>query len=338
MDLHQRGVRLRALAQQHDARDHVVVIDDVAVGQMPRPPELAQPHLGALFHHADVANAQGRAVLGGEHGVGDVLHIAHQAHFAHIDLLRACLDEIAAAVDIVVGELLLHLIDVQAIGDQLGRIQADLIFARGTAEAGDIHHVRHGLEGLLHHPVFQRFQLHHVVPRIGAVQREEVDLADRAPIGPDLRLQPLREHDLRETLDHFDAIPVVGGLVVEDHGDAGESGERDGAEILQVRNPVHHDFDGDGDLLLHLFGRAAGPLRDHCDVVVGDVGIRLDGQIVEGNAAPDREQNGDRENDETITESEIDECPDHLYPPGQLKTLLWNRCLRTIKQTSAIVT
>ncbi len=29
------------------------------------------------------------------------------------------------------------------------------------------------------------------------------------------------------------------------------------AQMVQVRNAVHHDFDGDGDLLLHLLGRAA---------------------------------------------------------------------------------
>ena len=50
----------------------------------------------------------------------------------------------------------------------------------------------------------------------------------------------------------------------------------------------------DGDLLLDLFGGAAGPLRDDLDVVVGDVGIGLDGQVVERDDAPDEQQNGER--------------------------------------------
>ena len=58
----------------------------------------------------------------------------------------AGLDEVAAAIHVVVGELLLHLRDAQPIGDQLVRIEANLIFARGAAEAGNIHNIRHGLE------------------------------------------------------------------------------------------------------------------------------------------------------------------------------------------------
>ena len=111
----------------------------------------------------------------------------HQAHFADVDLLQARFDEAAAGVGVVVGELLLHLRQAQAVGDQLVGIDAHLVFARGAAEAGDVHDVGHGLEILLHHPVFERFQFHHVVLRIGAVQGEEVDLADGAPVGAHLR-------------------------------------------------------------------------------------------------------------------------------------------------------
>ena len=39
----QRRVRIRALAQQHDAFHHVVVVDDLAVLPMNRLPDLAQP-------------------------------------------------------------------------------------------------------------------------------------------------------------------------------------------------------------------------------------------------------------------------------------------------------
>ena len=40
---------------------------------------------------------------------------------ANIDLLQPCFDEAAAGVDVVVGELLLHLADAEAVGDQLVR-------------------------------------------------------------------------------------------------------------------------------------------------------------------------------------------------------------------------
>ena len=48
----QRGVGVRALAQQHDAFDHVVVVDDLAVGAMDRLADLAQPDLRPLRDRA----------------------------------------------------------------------------------------------------------------------------------------------------------------------------------------------------------------------------------------------------------------------------------------------
>ena len=51
----QRRVGIGALAQQHDAFDHVVVVDDLAVRAMNRLADLAQPDLRALRHRGDVA-------------------------------------------------------------------------------------------------------------------------------------------------------------------------------------------------------------------------------------------------------------------------------------------
>ena len=44
------------------------------------------------------------------------------------------------------------------------------------------------------------------------------------------------------------------------------------------------------DLLLHFFGRAARPLRDDLDVVVGHVRIGFHRQIVKRDGAPDQQQ------------------------------------------------
>ena len=55
-------------------------------------------------------------------------------------------DEAAAGIDVVVGELLLHLADAQAVGDQLVRIDAHLVLAHRAAEVGNVHDVGNGLE------------------------------------------------------------------------------------------------------------------------------------------------------------------------------------------------
>jgi len=45
-----------------------------------------------------------------------------------------------------------------------------------------------------------------------------------------------------------------------------------------------------GDLLLHLLRRVAGPLRNHLCIGVRDIGIGLDGQVMEGNSTPNEQR------------------------------------------------
>ena len=91
------------------------------------------------------------------------------------------------ALILLLRELLLHLGQAESVSDQLVRVDANLIFARGAAEAGNVDDIGHGLEVFLDHPIFERLQFHHVVSRIGAVQGEEIDLADRTPVRAHLR-------------------------------------------------------------------------------------------------------------------------------------------------------
>ena len=84
-----------------------------AVGPMRRAADLAQANLGPLRDGGDVLDADGRAILRLDDGVFDVLHAGVEAQRLHIDLLRALLDEAAAAVGVVVGDLLLDLADAK---------------------------------------------------------------------------------------------------------------------------------------------------------------------------------------------------------------------------------
>ncbi len=69
-----------------------------------------------------------------------------EADFADVDLLLALLDEVAAGVDVVVGDLLLDLADGEAVGDELVGVDADLVLAGDAAEAGDVDDAGDGLE------------------------------------------------------------------------------------------------------------------------------------------------------------------------------------------------
>ena len=63
VDAVQRGFRFGALAQQNDAFDRIVVVEDLPVRPVDRLSNLSEPDLRALLNLRDVADAQRRAVL-----------------------------------------------------------------------------------------------------------------------------------------------------------------------------------------------------------------------------------------------------------------------------------
>ena len=82
--------------------------------------------------------------------------------------------------------------------------------------------------------------------------------------------------------------------------------------MLQVREAVHHDFDRNGDLLFHFLRGPPGPLCDHLHIVVGDVGIRFDRQVFEGDHTPGEKQNRDGYDEQAIAQGESDNSADHF--------------------------
>jgi len=250
----QCGVGVVAFLEENDAFDDVAVIDQLAVHIAIGFPDLAEPNLGALNDFRDVADPQSCSVGGFQDGLLDVVDVGEEADFLDVDLLLTLLDEATAGVDVVGGKLLLDLLDGQAIGDEFFRIDNDLVLARETAEAGYIDDAGNTAEGFFELPVFDALQLHVVDGGVGAFEGVPVDLADRAPVSADLRLQACGEGDLAESLEDFFAIPVVHAVVIEDHGDAGEAGEGGGPQMGHVGDAGHDIFEGDGDLLLDVLG------------------------------------------------------------------------------------
>ena len=131
--------------------------------------------------------------------------------------------------------------------------------------------------------------------RVGTPQRVPIDLSDCTPVRADLRLQVLsrRKIHLCQSFEDLLTVPIVDGAVVKnhDHERQAENGFR--AQIGEVRDSVHLDFDRNRDQLFHLFCGPARPLRDDGHIVVGDIGIGFHGQGVERDSAPaDRENCG----------------------------------------------
>src|ERR1700733_15316745 len=279
----ERGLLLGAFAHQHTTLNDVGLVDDAAVFHVIGSRHVTQPDFGALADFSDIFHSQRGPGLGFQHSLLDVLHAAKEPESTNIHLLHSDFNETAAGIDIVVGELLLHLADAQSIGNQLVRIDANLVLAYRAPEVGNIHHVRYRFELLEQNPIFDRSEFHQVIAGIGASQCVPVDLARGAPVGADLRLQVLagRQIHLRKAFQHLLAIPVVDRAVVEDHDDERQAENRLGSQKSHVRHSRHLDLDWNRDLLLHLFRRAAGPLRNDRHVVVGDIGVSFHWQVVE---------------------------------------------------------
>ena len=103
VDRLQRRFGVRALAQKQTALDNVLIVDDFAVRPLYRLAHLAQADLGSLLDGRDIADPHRSSVLGLDDCFADVIHIAHQADHADVDLLKADLDKAAAGIAVISG-------------------------------------------------------------------------------------------------------------------------------------------------------------------------------------------------------------------------------------------
>jgi hypothetical protein len=74
--------------------------------------------------------------------------------------VHADFNKAAARINVVVGELLLHLTNAQSVGDELVGIDAHLVLAHRASEIGNVHNIRNELELLEQNPIFDPSEFH----------------------------------------------------------------------------------------------------------------------------------------------------------------------------------
>ena len=74
------------------------------------------------------------------------------------------------------------------------------------------------------------------------MQREEIDLAHRAPVGSHLRDDAGRQGHLGKTFEDSFAVPKVLFVVVENQLQIRQPKQRERSQMRDVWNAVHHDF------------------------------------------------------------------------------------------------
>src|SRR5215469_8286788 len=95
-----------------------------------------------------------------------------------------------------------------------------------------------------------------------------------------------------------------------------------------MRNAVHLDFGRNGDLLLYLLSRASRPLGNHLYPGIRDIRVRLDGQTMERNHAPDEEKKRNAQYNKAVLQRKIDKranhcCSAEFWNSSAIATTCW---------------
>ncbi len=115
----------------------------------------------------------------------------------------------------------------------------------------------------------------------------------------------------REPLEHALTGPIAFDAFFKaelHHGEA-ENGAR--ANGVHARDVAHREFDGDGDLLLDLFRRAAWIAGQNLDHLAGDVGVGVDLFVLIRIDAEDDDRHGRGEHNPRMMQRQFDEPLDH---------------------------
>ena len=86
-----------------------------------------------------------------------------------------------------------------------------------------------------------------------------------------------------------------------------------------MRNPIHLDFNRNCDLLLDFFRSPSRPLCNNLHPGVGYIGIGFDRQVMKCYEAPDKQDNGQAQNDKAVVQREIDQRINH-----RCSAVFWN--------------
>ena len=209
-----------ALAHDDDALDHIAFLATS---------HLAEAWRTTLMHSGEVAHKDRRAPDVLHHDVANLVNVVNQSDAAHNIGLRAALDDVAANIDVAVGDGLVELQRTNAIGSELVGVDTDLKGLHLTAEADDVGDAGHRPELALDDPVLQSLQLTYR-PFIAA-QRVAINLTRRTGERLNVGLHTIGEVGIVEQVVNLLARELIVDMVVEAHGDHGEAEERRRANV-----------------------------------------------------------------------------------------------------------
>ena len=262
----------------------------------------------------EVAHEDGRTANILHHDVANLANVVDESNTTHDVGLRTALDDVTADVDVAVGDGLIELERTDAVGGKLVGIDADLEGLHLTAETDDVGNAGHGAQLALDDPVLQRLQLAH--RPLVAAQRVAVNLARRTGERLHVGFHAIGQVSVVDEVVYLLARELVVDMIFEADGDHGETKKRRRTDVGLLLHRIHSNLDGDGDELLYLLSRAAGPLRDDGHLGVGHVGEGVNGRLAEADHTEDDDGQRHHEDEILAAERESDDGIDEFihYP------------------------
>ena len=303
LDVLDDAVGVLAIAHDHDAADHLAPIHiQGAAAEIP-----------ADADGRDIAQIQRRAAVGHHRDGLQVGGALHQADAAHDELGAVLLDGLAADIEVGLADSVQDLTQGGAVEFEHLRGDLDLILAHEAADAGDLGHAGHGGELIADEGVLQGAQRAQVLSAGLVLEVVLVDPAQAGGVWAEACDHPLREQVAEgiQPLQDPGAGEVDVDLVLEDHRQEGEAEHGAGAYRLDPGQSLQGHRQGVGDLVLHLLGRAARPVRVDDDLVLREVRDGIDGDALEGEQAPGAEGDEAAQDQEAVVQRPMDEAVDH---------------------------
>ena len=215
---------------------------------------------------AQVADADGASVINIDNDFGKVIDRPGQSDAAHGVLLRANFEELRAFRLVAALQRANHVANLDIIGEQCIRIEADLVLLFEAAKREHFGDARNGLQLILDDPVLDLAHFDEIPRPAGVIQSEVENDAQARRYGSHLWVtKPVRNVAARlsETFTDDLAGKIDVRPIFEIDVDHGQAEIRDRAHALEFREAGHGRLNRIGDIAFDLLrGEAFGFGKD----------------------------------------------------------------------------
>ncbi len=240
--------RIFAVAHDHDAADGLTLA--VELGQ-------AFPQVRPQFHRGYLVDGQRSAIGSLERNLPQVVQRMDVAPAPDEILRRRNLQRFAAHIAVAFANRIDHIVQADAVIDELVRIDVDLVLLHEAADAGHLGHAFDRTERIFERPILQAAQLGEIVLPGVIHQGVLINPADTGGIRPQSGRDAggQRFAHAVEVFEHPRPRPINIRAILEDHVDKRPSEHRQSAHGFHFGRAKKSAGDRIGDLV---FDQARG--------------------------------------------------------------------------------